>query len=101
VTSVVRRLPDAITLGPSRKNSSPVLSQPTGEAARSIIASSYDGSYGVPSLFGKKYFERLAALEGAVGAKQLIQSFIADVQLVAFPQGEINIDTPDDLSRLN
>jgi CTP:molybdopterin cytidylyltransferase MocA len=54
----------------------------------------------VPALSGKKYFAQLTVLEGAVGAKQLIQRF-ADVQLVDFPQGEIDIDTPDDLSRLN
>jgi len=71
------------------------------ETGRSIIASSYGGSYGVPALFGKKYFAQLTALEGAVGAKQLIQKHKADVQLVDFPQGEIDIDTPDDLSRLN
>ena len=71
------------------------------ETARSIIASSYGGSYGVPALFSKKYFAQLTALEGAVGAKQLIQRHIADVQLVDFPKAEIDIDTPDDLSRLN
>jgi molybdenum cofactor cytidylyltransferase len=71
------------------------------ETGRSIIASSYGGSYGVPALFGKKYFAQLTALEGSVGAKQLIQKHIAEVQLVNFPQGEIDIDTPDDLSRLN
>lgn len=72
-----------------------------GETRRSIIASSYAGSYGVPALFGKKYFAQLKALEGAIGAKQLIQKHIADVQLVDFPKGEIDIDTPDDLPRLN
>jgi molybdenum cofactor cytidylyltransferase len=72
-----------------------------GETRRSIIASSYGGSYGVPALFGKKYFAQLKALEGAIGAKQLIQKHIADVQLVDFPKGEIDIDTPDDLPRLN
>jgi CTP:molybdopterin cytidylyltransferase MocA len=55
----------------------------------------------VPALFGRKYFAQLTALEGAVGAKQLNQRHIADVQLVDFLQGEIDIDTPDDLSRLN
>jgi molybdenum cofactor cytidylyltransferase len=72
-----------------------------GETGRSIIASSYGRSYGVPALFGKKYFAQLKALKGAIGAKQLIQKHIADVQLVDFPQGEVDIDTPDDLSRLN
>ena len=34
------------------------------ETARSIIASSYGGSYGVPALFGRKYFAQLTALDG-------------------------------------
>jgi CTP:molybdopterin cytidylyltransferase MocA len=55
----------------------------------------------VPALFGKKYFAQLTALEGAVGAKQLNQKHIAAVQLVNFLQGEIDINTPADLSRLN
>jgi molybdenum cofactor cytidylyltransferase len=71
------------------------------ETGGSIVASSYGGSCGVPALFGKKYFAQLTALKGAVGAKQLIQKHIADVRLVDFPQGEIDIDTPDDLSRLS
>lgn len=71
------------------------------ETGGSIIASSYGGSCGVPALFGKKYFAQLTALKGAVGAKQLIQKYIADVRLMDFPQGEIDINTPDDLSRLN
>lgn len=71
------------------------------KTARAITASSYGGSYGVPALFCKKYFAQLTALKGAVGAKQLIQKHISDVQLVDFLQGEIDIDTPDDLSRLS
>jgi molybdenum cofactor cytidylyltransferase len=66
-----------------------------------IIASSYAGSYGAPALFGKQYFAELTKLEGAAGAKQLIQKRIAWVHLVDFPQGEIDIDTPYDLARLS
>ena len=66
-----------------------------------IIASSYAGSYGVPALFGKEYFAELTKLEGAAGAKQLIQKRIAGVHLVDFPRGDIDIDTPDDLARLS
>src|SRR5207302_6083460 len=41
------------------------------ETGRSIIASRYGGSYGVPALFAKVYFAELATLEGATGAKQV------------------------------
>jgi molybdenum cofactor cytidylyltransferase len=71
------------------------------ETGCSIIASSYAASYGVPALFGKEYFVELTKLEGAAGAKQLIQKRIAEVHLVDFPQGEIDIDTPHDVTHLS
>jgi len=66
----------------------------------SIVASRYGGSYGVPALFGKAHFAELETLEGAAGAKQVIQKYLPKVQLLPFPEGEIDIDTPDDLARL-
>ena len=70
------------------------------ETGRSIVASRYGGSYGVPALFGKVHFAELATLEGAAGAKQIIQKHLQKVHLVPFPEGEIDIDTPEDLARL-
>jgi molybdenum cofactor cytidylyltransferase len=70
------------------------------ETGRSIVASRYGGSYGVPALFGKAHFAELATLEGAAGAKQVIQKHLEKVQLLPFPEGEIDVDTPDDFARL-
>ena len=70
------------------------------ETGRSIVASRYGGTYGVPALFGKVHFAELATLEGAAGAKQVIQKHLPKVYLLPFPEGEIDIDTPDDLARL-
>jgi molybdenum cofactor cytidylyltransferase len=70
------------------------------DTGRSIVASRYGGSYGVPALFGKVHFAELATLEGAAGAKQVIQKHLPKVHLLPFPEGEIDIDTPDDLARL-
>ena len=70
------------------------------ETGRSIVASRYGGSYGVPALFGKDHFAELTALKGAAGAKQVIQKHLPEVHLLPFPEGEIDIDTPDDLARL-
>jgi molybdenum cofactor cytidylyltransferase len=66
----------------------------------SIVASRYGGSYGVPALFGKAHFVELTALEGAAGAKQIIQKHLPKVRLLSFPKGEIDVDTPDDFARL-
>lgn len=70
------------------------------ETGRSIVASRYGGSYGVPALFGKAHFAELTTLEGDAGAKQVIQKHLPKVHLLSFPEGEIDIDTPDDLARL-
>jgi molybdenum cofactor cytidylyltransferase len=72
-----------------------------GETGRTIVASGYGGSYGVPALFSRKYFAELTALEGALGAKQVIQKHLAKAHLISFPKGEIDIDTQDDFARLN
>jgi len=70
------------------------------ETGRSIVASRYGGSYGVPALFDKIHFAELTTLEGHAGAKQVIQKHLPKVHLLPFPEGEIDIDTPDDLARL-
>lgn len=70
------------------------------ETGCSIVASQYGGSYGVPALFGKAHFAELATLKGAAGAKQVIQKHLQKVQLLPFPEGEIDMDTQDDFARL-
>ncbi len=65
-----------------------------------IVASAYGRSYGVPALFGRTHFAELARLEGAAGAKQVIKRYAAEAHFLPFPGGEVDVDTPDDFSRL-
>jgi molybdenum cofactor cytidylyltransferase len=51
-------------------------------------------------LFDKKYFTALSLLQGAQGAKKLVQQCIDDSATVDFPLGAVDIDTPGDYSRL-
>ncbi|MEP7256863.1 MAG: nucleotidyltransferase family protein [Flavitalea sp.] len=67
---------------------------------KGIIASSYAGVSGTPSLFSKKYFEDLLHLEGNEGAKKLLAKYESDVLTVPFNKGEIDIDTPEDYDNL-
>ena len=69
----------------------------TGSA---VVASTYGGSYGVPAVFARTLFAELAQLEGATGAKQLIKRYAAEAHFLPFPRGEVDVDTPDDFSRL-
>lgn len=66
----------------------------------SVVASTYGGSFGVPALFSKTLFAELARLEGASGAKQVIKRHASEAHFLPFPGGEVDVDTPDDFSRL-
>ena len=65
-----------------------------------IAASSYANTLGVPALFGRSCFPALLALPDHSGAKTLLTSRPNDVAAVAFEQGAIDIDTPEDFARL-
>jgi molybdenum cofactor cytidylyltransferase len=80
---VISRLVDA-----QRANGSP------------LVASLYGGSFGAPALFGRALFAELTRLEGAAGAKQVIKRHAAAAHFLPFPGGEVDVDTPDDFSRL-
>ena len=65
-----------------------------------VVASQYGGDFGVPALFARPLFAELARLEGRGGAKQVIKRHASEAQLLPFPEGEIDLDTPEDFSRL-
>jgi molybdenum cofactor cytidylyltransferase len=67
---------------------------------RPVIASTYRGSFGVPALFSRELFAELARLEGATGAKQIIKRHASEAHFLPFQGGEVDVDTPDDFSRL-
>ena len=69
-------------------------------SGKGIVACSYNDTMGTPVLFDKKYFTALAMLEGASGAKKMIQQYNEDVASIQFPKGAIDIDTPDDYNKL-
>jgi molybdenum cofactor cytidylyltransferase len=62
-----------------------------------IVASSYAGTFGSPAIFGQKLFPELVALHGQQGAKKLMEKYRAELALVDFPEGEKDIDRPEDL----
>ena len=67
---------------------------------KGIVACTYTGTFGTPVLFDKKYFNDLALLQGATGAKKLVMQFKTDVATVSFPAGAMDIDTPEDYEKL-
>jgi molybdenum cofactor cytidylyltransferase len=65
-----------------------------------VVACEYGGAFGVPALFGRSLFPELMQLEGQAGAKQVIKRHAREARFVAFPEGETDVDTPDDFARL-
>lgn len=66
---------------------------------KGIISSEYANTIGVPAFFHKKYEEDLLALNGQRGAKKLFKKYKHDLLSIPFPEGEIDLDTPDDYER--
>lgn len=66
-----------------------------------ITASSYSGTLGVPAIFSRPIFPELMQLTGDQGARRILQRHLEEVASVDFPGGEFDLDTPNDLARLN
>ena len=66
--------------------------------SRSVVASGYEQTVGVPALFSRQMFHALLAIDDASGAKQIISS--RDAEIIPFPAGSCDIDIPADVERL-
>jgi molybdenum cofactor cytidylyltransferase len=65
-----------------------------------ITASSYAETIGVPAIFSAEMYQELLGPTRDQGAKSVIARHAKDVRIVEFPGGEIDIDTPEELARL-
>ena len=68
---------------------------------RDIVASHYGGEPGVPAIFGPRWGRELLELEGDRGAKALLLRERANVALVPFAGGALDVDTPEDWARVS
>jgi molybdenum cofactor cytidylyltransferase len=62
-------------------------------------ASQYRRIVGVPAIFPAGYFDRLAGLQGDVGARALLRS-AEEITILEMPSAAMDIDTPEDMERL-
>lgn len=61
-----------------------------------IVASFYQNRLGVPALFPQKYFAELLQLSGDEGARKLLQLYKTEVHAIPFPEGALDVDTPEE-----
>lgn len=66
-----------------------------------IVAAKYLGVIGVPSVFSREMFDQLADLQGDKGARDLIRDPHASVETIEIEEAAVDIDTADDIDRLN
>jgi len=67
---------------------------------KGITACTYGPVTGSPALFSSKYFPALLALAEPEGARKIIRQHQDDMNTIPFPEGIIDIDTPEDLEKL-
>jgi molybdenum cofactor cytidylyltransferase len=61
-----------------------------------VKASRYAGRNGIPAFFPKKHFDKLMALTGDKGARELL----AEARYEELENGELDVDTREDLNRV-
>ena len=64
------------------------------------VAAAYGSALGVPAVFDRKLFPELLRLQGAQGANRLIAGLGAAVGRVPFPEGLLDVDTPEQYAAL-
>lgn len=64
------------------------------------VGCTYGGSIGPPALFARRHFPGLLGLEGDRGAKTLLAAGGDDLARIPFPEGVLDVDTPEDYARL-
>jgi len=65
-----------------------------------ITASIYNGNFGVPAIFPRKWFDRLLSLTGDKGAKLLLNDERENIISIASENQLKDIDTPEDYKQL-
>jgi molybdenum cofactor cytidylyltransferase len=68
-----------------------------GLANHPITAARYSGQLGVPAVFSSIFFPDLLDVSGDQGARGILRRNAARVGAVDFPEGELDLDTPDHL----
>ena len=74
--------------------------QTFAEGNSPIVACDYGNQLGVPILFDKSFFPELLKLQGDRGAKSFLQKYTERISIVDFKEGLFDIDTPEDLLKL-
>ncbi len=65
-------------------------------SSMNLIASGYAGTYGVPALFGREFFDDIMNIQDSDGAKAVLRKNESVLNIIDCPEGAVDIDTPQD-----
>ena len=77
-----------------------ILNRFAEKAGAGLVAAEYEGTVGVPALFGREFFGELRTLRGKEGAKKILLANEKRVARIACPEAAVDIDTAADVQRL-
>jgi molybdenum cofactor cytidylyltransferase len=69
-------------------------------SGKSISTAAYAGTLGTPAVFGAALFGELLALGDDQGGKAILKRHAADVHAIELPAAEVDLDTEEDLRKL-
>jgi molybdenum cofactor cytidylyltransferase len=97
VEAVILSVADQPQLTPALLDSLIEQQRATG---KKIVAAQYAGVPGPPALFCASLFPQLQTLQGDEGARRVLLTNPDEVVLVPFPDGALDVDTPEDFAKL-
>ncbi|MDZ7782084.1 MAG: nucleotidyltransferase family protein [Halioglobus sp.] len=65
-----------------------------------VCCAQYSGTLGIPTIFPRRLFPRLIALEGGHGAKKLLLEQEGNILTFAIPEAGVDIDRAEDMRAL-
>lgn len=71
------------------------------EGTAAITASEYGGRSGVPAIFSARLYAELLQIQGDHGAREVIERHPAETQTVSWPDGVVDLDSPEQLQGLS
>ena len=67
---------------------------------KSIVACSYENTFGPPAFFHRSLFGELLQLKGDIGARGIVRQHTEEVEVIPFPKGIYDVDTETDYEKI-
>ena len=94
IEAVLLTLCDQPLIGPG------ALQRLLAASGQSVAAAEYNGTLGVPAVFGREHCAELTTLPDAAGAKPILQRHAARAVAVPMPEAAVDVDTREQYEQI-